>query len=69
MITDRETNILYLSSLLKSEFAQFWADLKLILDRHSIKYQWIDIAEIYNSLLNPPERTIMELIGIPNRLK
>ena len=42
MITDRETNILYLSSLLKSEFAQFWADLKLILDRHSIKYRWIE---------------------------
>lgn len=41
MITDSQTNIVYLSSLLPRQHPKFWEELKSILERHSIKYKCI----------------------------
>jgi len=41
MITDAQTNAVYFSSLLKSQYSNFWNDLEVILKKHSIKYDWI----------------------------
>lgn len=41
MIIDSQTNIVYLSSLLKDRYPKFWNDLEIILNNHSIKYKWI----------------------------
>ena len=43
MITDFETNKLYLSSLLKTEkYLSFWTDLENILTNYRIKPEFID---------------------------
>lgn len=41
MITDSQTNIVFISSLLPKQHPVFWEDLKTILEKHSIKYKWI----------------------------
>jgi agmatine deiminase len=41
MITDHQTNCVYLSSLLKEWHPQFWSELEVILKKHSIQYKWI----------------------------
>ena len=41
MITDSQTNIVYLSSLLPRQHPKFWEELKTILEKHSVKFKWI----------------------------
>jgi agmatine deiminase len=42
MIIDAQTNIVYFSSLLEGHHPKFWIELETILEKHSIKWKWIN---------------------------